>query len=275
MDATFITTVYVVCDTLQHSVLEPVKYKPKMSPAEVITVAIVAARHFGNNLECALLVMAETGYIPKHRALSVSRFNRQLHKQADFLAFCLQTLMELSIEGDAFIIDSIPAPVCKRVRARRCRKVRGAIYCGYCAAKKEKFFGFRLHLICSPEGLPCAFTMLPAALHDLTPIYELTVDLPDGACVYGDKAFNSGDDEAVLALDGLRLIPVRRKNMTPNHWVDDMNLAYYRHGIETANSQLESMGIQRLRARTNTGFEIKVHCSLMALYHTQAIAMEN
>lgn len=98
MDAMFITSVYVVCDTLQAHVLEPLKYKPKMSPAEVITVAVVAARHFGNNLECALSVMRETGYIPKHRALSISRYNRQLHKQADFPAFCLQTLMELSID---------------------------------------------------------------------------------------------------------------------------------------------------------------------------------
>jgi hypothetical protein len=35
--------------------------------------------------------------------------------------------------------------------------------------------------------------------------------------------------------------------------------------IETINSQLESMGIERLHARTNLGFEIKVHASLLAL----------
>lgn len=275
MDATFIISVYVVCDTLQQAVLGPMKYNPKMTPAEVVTVAVVAARFFGNNLERALVIMIATGYIPKQRALSISRYNRQLHKQADFLTFCMLTLMELSITGEAFIIDSIPAPVCKRVRARRCRKVRGAIYCGYCKAKKEKFFGFRLHLICTPQGLPVSFTMLPASLHDLTPIYALSFALPEGATFYGDKAFNSAADEAALAGFGLRLIPVRKKNMKPHHWIDELNLEYYRHGIETVNSQLESMGIQRLRARTYTGFEIKVHSSLLALYHTQAIAMEN
>ena len=42
-------------------------------------------------------------------------------------------------------------------------------------------------------------------------------------------------------------------------------LQRYRKGIETMNSQLESMGVQRLRVRTNEGFFIKVKASLFAL----------
>lgn len=275
LEATLIITVYVVFDTLHQTVLEPPKYKPKMTPAEIMTVAVVAARSFQNNLERALLMLRETGYLPPQRCLSISRFNRQLHRQADVLAFCLETLMTVARDGEAFILDSLPAPVCKRARARRCRKVRGRLYCGYCAAKKEKFFGWRVHVLCTPEGLPAACTMLPGALHDLTPLYELTIDLPGGACLYGDKALNSGPDEAALALEGLRLIPIRKKNMQPHHWLDELHLREYRHGIETVNSQLESMGLQRLRARTNAGFELKVHSSLLALYHTQLIANTN
>jgi len=183
--------------------------------------------------------------------------------------------MTVACEGEAFILDSLPAPVCKRARARRCRKVRGRLSCGYCAAKHEQFFGWRVHVICTPAGRPVAFTLLPAALHDLTPLYELTVELPEGACLYGDKALNSGPDEAALALEGLRVIPIRKKNMRPPAWLDELHLRQYRHGIETVNSQLESMGLERLRARTNAGFVLKVHSSLLALYHTQLIATTN
>jgi len=49
----------------------------------------------------------------------------------------------------------MPVPVCKRVRARRWRTVRGRTYCGYCPAKREKFFGWRLHLVCT-TGLALA-----------------------------------------------------------------------------------------------------------------------
>jgi len=229
---------------------------------------------FNNNLERALIILGQSGHIPAGRRLSVSRFNRQLHRLADFLEFCLECLLELSLQGEVFIIDSMPVPVCKRKRARRCKKVRGRSFCGYCKAKDEKFFGWRLHLICTPDGLPVAFQMLPGAFHDLTPIYELTVNLPDGSALFGDKAYNDTQGaERILAQAGVRLIPVRKKNMKQQHdWADEYDLRLYRKGVETVNSQLESMGIDRLRARTNAGFDIKVHASLIALWHTQMIA---
>jgi hypothetical protein len=275
MNPIFIITVYVVFDQMSDTFLGKVKYQPKMTPAEIMTVAVVAARYFNNNLERGLLMMREAGYIPAPRCLSVSRFNRQLHRCASFFGFCLQTLMELARGGEVFIIDSEPVPVCKRKRARRCRKVRGRLFCGYCAAKDEKFFGWRLHLVCTPDGVPASFTLLPGALHDLTPIYELTYDFPAGATFYGDKGYNSGPDETELQTYELRLIPIRKKNMTPHTLWDEYLLDQYRKGIETVNSQLESMGLQRLRARTNEGFEIKVHSSLLALYHTQLMAHTN
>lgn len=274
MDVHFIVTVYVTIDDICQQFLGQVKYKPKMAPAEIVWVAIVAARYFNNNLERALIVLSQTGYIPAERRLSVSRYNRQLHQQRDTFELCLTLLMELSREGEAFIIDSMPLPVCKRQRARRCRKVRGRLFCGYCAAKKEKFFGWRLHLVCDPIGLPVNFVLLPAALHDLTPIYELSYELPAGSTLYGDKAYNDAVAEGLVSSEGRRLVPVRRQNMKQQHdWADEFDLRLFRKGIETVNSQLESMGIDRLRARTNDGFYIKVHGSLLALWHTQA--MEN
>ena len=42
-------------------------------------------------------------------------------------------------------------------------------------------------------------------------------------------------------------------------------LRQVRHTIETLNSQLESMGVERLHARTILGMELKVHASLIAL----------
>ena len=41
----------------------------------------------------------------------------------------------------------------------------------------------------------------------------------------------------------------------------------YRHSLATLNSHLESMGVQH-RARTNQGFFIKLHASLLAIICT-------
>lgn len=236
----------------------------RVSDAEVLTVAVVAAAYFQNHHARALQVMQGLGYLSGR--LSASRFNRRLHALAAWLEGILGLLGELFATGEVFLLDSLPLPVCRRVRAGRCRKVRGRAYCGYCAAKRERFFGWRLHLVTTPAGIPVAFTILPGSLHDLTPVHELTFGLPPDAGAYADKAYNSQADEAsILADTRVRLVPIRKANMRPNLWADKLTLREHRPRIETTNSQLETMGIQRLHARTNPGFELKVLASLLAL----------
>jgi len=267
MNEAVIVTSYVVIDDVLEQLGHRSHKLAQMSDAQVLTIAVVAALYFQNHHERALCVMHGMGYMKQ--SLSVSRLNRRLHQLSDWLAGILSILGEVFTRGEVFIMDSLPLPVCKRVRARRCRKVRGRDYCGYCAAKQEKFFGWRLHLVCNADGLPVAFDLLPAAYHDLTPVHELTVNLPGGACVYADKGYNSAPVEASILDDtGVRLVPIRKRNMKPHQWADEYDLRCYRRLIETVGSQLESMGIERLHARTNLGFEVKVHASLLALAFT-------
>ena len=266
---TYIVTTYCLIDDVLTASNYQDDVRAKISGAEILTVAVVSAKYFRNHHERALCVLAGMKMLPQ---MSVSRFNRRLHKMLDWLYGIVSALGNLLSTGEVFIIDSMPLPVCKRVRASRCRKVRGKAYCGYCAAKKEKFFGWRLHVICTPQGVPVSFDMLPAAYHDLTPIHELTVELPSGATVFGDKGYISkADAQSILEATGVRLVSVRRKNMAPNDWVDDFDLKTYRKRIETVYSQLEKMGIQSLHARTNRGFALKTWASLLALALTNLL----
>jgi len=50
--------------------------------------------------------------------------------------------------------------------------------------------------------------------------------------------------------------------------MDVIELCAHCHTIEKVNSQPEQMGIERLYARTNAGFELKVHATLIALICT-------
>lgn len=270
MDDTYIVTVYVVIDAMLQAVNYQDDCRTVLTAAEVLTVAVVAARYFQNHHERALCVMIRTGDVP---ALSISRFNRRLHALSDWLFGMVQWLGELfSQSSETFILDSMPVPVCKRVRAGRNKKLRGKAYCGYCAAKREKFFGWRLHMVCTTEGIPVAFDLLPAAQQDLTPLHELLVGLPKGSTVFGDKGYISAQDAASLwQHTGVRLVSPRRKNMSPNTWADDYDLRLYRKRIETVYSQMEAMGTQRLHVRTHLGLDLKLHASLLALAFTNII----
>jgi hypothetical protein len=269
MDGDFIVTAFVVLDKTMQALGHRDDVRAKASDAEVLTVAVVAAKYFQNHLERALQMMQLGRYLSG--PLSVSRFNRRLHRLADWLGLALETLGELFATGEAYLIDSMPVPVCRRARARRCRKVRGRDFCGVCHAKREKFFGWRLHLICTTDGVPVAFDLVPGGLHDLTPIHELTYALPAEAAVYGDKGYNAAADEATILADAeVRLVPIRRGNMRPNLWADKLALRAWRKRIEALYSQLEAMGVQRLRARTNPGLLLKLHASLLAATITNA-----
>ncbi len=248
-------------------------YHAGVSDAEVLTVAVVSAMYFQNHHERTLFVMKGMRYITK--PLSTSRFSRRLHALAGWLEYIMEVLGELFAQGEVFIIDSMPVPVCQRVRAWRCRKIDaahpdGRHFFGKCAAKAWRFFGWRLHLICTPTGVPVRFQMLPGAWHDLTPIYELTFRLPKGACVYADKGYISalvkGTLRPSVRRDGVHLVSPNKKNMKPNSFEETCGLREYRHLIESANAQLEKMGIQALHASTNQGLAIKVLASLFALF---------
>jgi hypothetical protein len=103
-------------------------------------------------------------------------------------------------------------------------------------------------------------------------LHELAFCLPAGASIFGDKGFISADDANTLLDDtGVRLVTSKRKNMAPNDWADDYDLALYRKRIESVYSQLESMGLQRLHARTNLGFDLKAFASLLALAFTNIL----
>ncbi len=245
--------------------------RSRSSAAEILTVAVLAAKYFQNHHERASGILVKLGYI---RPVSVSRFSRRLHALGDWLYGIVCLLGEVFTQGTVYLIDSMPLPVCKRARAGRCRKVGGKAFCGYCAAKREKFFGWRLHLICTETGIPVSFDLLPACEHDLTPVHELTLVLPEGATLFGDKGYVSDPDAvSLLAACGVRLVSARRKNRSPNRWADDYDLRHYRKRIETVYSQLEAMGIQRLHARTNVGFDLKTWASLLALTFSNVTAL--
>jgi len=269
MNATYIVTSYVVIDDLLKIMNHTDDSRATISSAEILTVAIVAAKFFQNHHEQALCMLQQTGYLPK---LSVSRFNRRLHALQDVLLLIMSLLGEMMTTGTVFVIDTMPVPVCKRVRAKRCRKVQGDDYLGYCASKREYYCGWQLHLVCDVAGVPINFELLPAKWDELTLVQALLSPLPEGSVVVADKGYISDQDQQLSYINGrVRLVPKQRRNMAGNTVEDAALIAAHRSRIETVNSQLEKMGLQRLHARTNPGFALKVLASLLALTFTNVI----
>ena len=63
-------------------------------------------------------------------------------------------------------VDTMPLPVCARVRANRDRCFAGVARVGYCAAKKMSYYGFKLGLRITEHGLISCHRLLSANTND-------------------------------------------------------------------------------------------------------------
>ena len=111
-------------------------------------------------------------------------------------------------------------------------------YCGYGDAKKERIFGWLLHLICTAGGVPVASTLLPTSYHDLTPVRKPLYSLPAGAWVYADNADNSAQDEASLLDDtGVRRAPIHRATTPPHMVAERVGLRTFRRASKRSTAR--------------------------------------
>jgi hypothetical protein len=170
MNDAFMVPAYVVIDTVLQQLAQRSHPAAQLTAAEVVTVAVVAAKYFQHHHARAVPLRQRLGSLSGR--VSPSRFSRRRPALAAWVRFRPETLGALFATGAAVILDRLPLPVCRRARARRCRTVRGRAYCGSGAAKREQCFGWRRQLLCTAAGVPVACDVLPAGLHDRTPVQE-------------------------------------------------------------------------------------------------------
>jgi hypothetical protein len=124
MDATWIIPAVVVIDPLMERLGHRRDVRAKVPDSEILTIAVVAAGYVGRHHERAAPMMREFGYLSGR--IGVSRFNRRLHPLADGMTRIPDVLGEVVTTGDGFIIESLPLPVCRRVRSGAVGRRRSA-----------------------------------------------------------------------------------------------------------------------------------------------------
>ena len=215
MDATWIITTFVLIDTAMANLDHHTDVRASVPDSEVVTVALVAAKYFANNHRIALTVMRQLHYLLG--SISHSRLNRRLHTLLEWMDNLPELLSDMCSTSTIYIVDSMPIPVCRRARAKRCTKVRGAQYDGTCHAKNERYFGWKLHLICDCTGIPARYVLRPSRPHDTTAVDALACMLPFGSVLLGDRGYVS--EPLRHHLDdryGGTMIAIHRANMMPN-----------------------------------------------------------
>jgi len=199
-----------------------------------------------------------------------SRFNRikrNLVSVTDELRNRLNTYISAT-NSQYRIIDSFLLPVCKFGRAHfnKSFKGYGADY-GYCPSKKEMYYGYKVHVLCTLEGHVTDYVITPASVDDRAAIYELIENYQRPLTLFGDKGYiGDGLAAELLSQYGVTLIAMKRDNAkNPYPKAFRQFIFKLRRRIETSISQLcGQLSIENVVAKSLWGLHTRIVGKLLA-----------
>ena len=281
MDAdldTLATALYARTDDLLKRYPERVPYRPQVgiapqiSDAEIITLSVMQAL-LGHTSEARWLRHADTHlrhlfpYLPKQPG-----YNKRLRKLAETLNWLIGMLgRDTSLwTDDVWVVDSTPVE-CGRSRetARRSDLIGWAEY-GYCASHSRYFWGLRLHLVATLQGLPIGYALTGAKADERQVLLGLLHDDPTlagerpGQILIGDKNYYGRGFEADLTAQGIRLLRRARKGEAER--AGGRFFKQLRQTVESIYDTLKGqLNLEQHGGHTTTGVFVRVVQRLLAL----------
>jgi hypothetical protein len=225
--------------------------RPALADSEVITMELVGAfwkldadrdlfRHFR---------VYHRAEFPALAGLDRTTFTRQAANLWRLKQLVHERLARrLAGDDPVWLVDSLPIDACQFARATFCRRFAGVADYGYCHLRKRTFYGFRLHLRCTRDGVILGYQLAPARAGEKAVLPEL--GLPAGSVGIGDRNYWSPELRDRLAAGGVALLaPYQHKSKDPDR-ARSARLSAVRYRIEASNGQLaERYGVKRTWAK--------------------------
>jgi hypothetical protein len=256
-----VIAIYTIVDDLLKAIGHTDDCRAHLSDSEVITTALTASLYFAGNIEHARCFMKDTALIPS--MLSKSRFNRRLHRVADLvfnLFHQLGSCLKEASTSTRYLLDSFPVSVCDNIRIARSRLVQGEEFRGKIASKRRYFYGVKVQVLTTEDGIPVEFAFVPGQANDTRGLDVLPLELPKGSQVFMDAGYTDYTAEDIAKEMDQISFQVQRK--TNSKRCDPPWIAYYkelmRKRVETVFSVITAMFPRHIHAVTFRGFLIKV-----------------
>lgn len=244
--------------------------KPEMSDSEILTLALVMDY---------LPFPGETQFIGFIRAnyrqwfpnlLERSQFNRRLRRLGGMLErLRREWVKELGgLDALSLVIDTKPIPVIGYRRSKNKSDFHGSANYGYCAARKMKYFGYKLVILSTLKGLPIAYDLVSANTDEREAVAGV-LEVVRGCDIYGDKGFIGQDwQEAIASSTGNRIWTRQRVNQ--HHPLASSSLkrliSRIRQRIEGVFHEIQNTGRnpERLLNKTVNGFATHIAAKIAA-----------
>lgn len=255
--------------------------KPKLSDCDILALAL-SAESIGIDSETYLFGKLKKDYFEQFPQLvHRSNFNRRKKVLAHHLQRLNQFLADSMNEGEnVFIIDSIPVPVCKIAREKSskiCREnFETAPDKGYSAVNKAYYYGYKLHMITSVNGVFHAMDLSKASVHDGRYLNDVKHSGLNNCILVGDKGYLSKTHQIDLfSLAKIELKTPLRSNQE-NKKVIAPVFRKVRKRIETLFAQLcGQFMLKRNYAKSVAGLSVRIVNKIAAVTSLQFLNKQN
>lgn len=243
--------------------------KPEFSDSEVITL-MVAEDYIPYPGEAQYLGYIRANHLALFpRLIDQSQFNRRA-RQLRYLVEAMRQdwLIDLGVDKTGtFLMDTKPVPVVGYKRSKRRSDFRGSADYGYCVSRKLHYFGYKLVMITTLDGLPVVYDLVPANTDERQAI-EAVIDRISNATLIGDKGFIGVEwQDQIQQQTGNTVNTPKRKNQTIQH-PDGFEtlLNTVRERIEGVFHELQNTGrnLERLLAKSVMGLVTRVIAKVTA-----------
>lgn len=269
----FFLVSYVIIDDIYHKIIpDSIRFRrnyteSKLSDSELITLAIVGEIHSISSEK------AWFNYVRKnlkdlfpnlsHRT-RFNRTRRNLESVINAIRNEIGNYLGYN-QSDFYIVDSMPIPVCGFGRAHFSKRFKDIATYGYCASKKETYYGLKLHAAVTLDGYITNIELTAANVDDREILWEL---IPNAyqTIVLGDKGY-IGDRIAqeLKSEKGMTLLALKRSNSKSPYPKDLRNwISKHRRRIETSFSQLaEQFHVNEVLANSLSGLKARLQSKIL------------
>lgn len=256
-----IISIFCSIDDILKEINHKDEVRRKVSDSEIIITANVSSTSFYGNHSSAIQFMKQYNLTPN--ILDTSRFNSRLHKigrlLCDLFEIVSSYFRDFCCEMQ-YIIDSFPVAVCNNMRIMNYKILREEKYKGYTAGMRNYFYGIKVHLLTTKDGIPIAFHFTPGKTADVKAIGKIIDKLPPKASLYGDSAFTDYGLEDISLERKCVLLKVQRKSNAKrtDTLEQKKEKLKMRKRVETTISDIKKMFPRTIHTITLEGFLIKM-----------------
>lgn len=250
--------------------------QPAFSDSEILTL-LLAMDYFPYPGEQQFLGFMRANYLSLFpKLLEQSQFNRRARRLEGLLEELRRSwVQQMGAHFEqTLLLDTKPIPVVGYKRSKRQSDFEGSASYGWCASRKLHYFGYKLVVVSTLNGVPLVYALVPANT-DERAAAEAVLGEIHGCDILGDKGFIGGDwQQEIYRTTGNRVFTPTRVNQhqqIPPAF--SRLLGHFRERIEGVFNEVQNTGrnLERLLRKKVAG--LCVHVAAKMASHTLRILL--